>query len=67
VALGIHIAATEMPLMQSLLGVEPLPLVTWGVVALLAAPVMIVMEGWKRWTARAADGPLSPASPAAGT
>lgn len=49
VALAVHVAATEWPLMQSLLGVEPLPLATWALITLLAAPVLLVMELWKRW------------------
>jgi magnesium-transporting ATPase (P-type) len=52
VALAIHVAATEWPLMQSLLGVESLPLATWVTIALLAAPVLLVMEAWKRWARR---------------
>jgi hypothetical protein len=38
--------------MQSLLGVESLPLATWVTIALLAAPVLLVMEAWKRWARR---------------
>jgi magnesium-transporting ATPase (P-type) len=55
VALGIHILATELPLMQVLLDISPLAPGTWFVVAMLAAPVLIAMEAWKRWQ-RAANG-----------
>jgi calcium-translocating P-type ATPase len=59
VALGIHVLATEMPLMQSLLGVEPLPFQTWATIALLAAPVLLVMEAWKRWRRAARNGAVA--------
>jgi magnesium-transporting ATPase (P-type) len=49
VALGVHILATELPMMQSLLSVTPLAPTTWLAVALLAAPVLLAMEMWKRW------------------
>jgi magnesium-transporting ATPase (P-type) len=48
VALGVHVLATELPLMQSLLSVTPLEPGTWVVVAMLAAPVLLAMEMWKR-------------------
>ncbi|MEN8159459.1 MAG: HAD-IC family P-type ATPase, partial [Myxococcota bacterium] len=55
-ALGIHLAALQAPFFQTLLGVAPLTLQTWGELAASAAVILVVMELhklWIGWRARA--------------
>ncbi len=47
VALGLHILATEVPFMQSLLRLQPIAPVEWLVMAVLASIVLWVMEIYK--------------------
>jgi magnesium-transporting ATPase (P-type) len=47
-ALGIHILATEVPFLQSLLEVHSMPLELWAILAVIASSVLIVMEIYKR-------------------
>ncbi len=57
VALGLHILATEVPLLQSLLRLPSIPLTQWLVMGVLASIVLWVVEVYKaiqrRRTARA--------------
>jgi magnesium-transporting ATPase (P-type) len=57
-ALGIHIAATYIPLTQRLLRVEPLQTVQWAYPLVLAFAVLAVMEFYKlvKWR-RGMTGP----------
>jgi len=57
-ALGIHIAASYMPLTQRLLRVEPLQMVQWAYPLVLALSVVVVMEFYKlvKWR-RGMTGP----------
>ena len=47
VALGLHILATEVPLLQALLRTESLPWQTWLILFVLASVVLVVMEIYK--------------------
>ncbi|MFZ6019472.1 MAG: cation-translocating P-type ATPase, partial [Chloroflexota bacterium] len=47
VALGLHILATELPFLQSLLRTESLPWQTWLILFTLASVVLVVMEIYK--------------------
>jgi P-type Ca2+ transporter type 2C len=40
----IHVASMHIPLMQGLLGIEPVSLTTWGVVIALAFLVIPALE-----------------------
>lgn len=51
VAFSVHLAATHIPLTQTLLRVTPLPLEKWLLLGALAAILMAVMEGYK-WLRR---------------
>jgi hypothetical protein len=44
---GIHILALHLPLMQVVLRTEPISLAQWGVLFLLALPLLMVMEIYK--------------------
>lgn len=46
-ALGLHILATEVPLLQSLLRTEPLPIRYWAIYAVIAIVIMLVLEFYK--------------------
>ncbi|GAP09579.1 ATPase, P-type (transporting), HAD superfamily, subfamily IC [Bellilinea caldifistulae] len=47
VALALHILATEVPFLQSLLRTESLPVQTWLILFALASVVLVVMEIYK--------------------
>jgi len=47
VALGLHILATEVPFLQSLLRTESLTWQTWLILFALASVVLVVMEIYK--------------------
>jgi Ca2+-transporting ATPase len=47
-AVGIHLAAVYTPFFQELLGVSPLTLPEWAVLATVAATIVVVMETHKR-------------------
>jgi len=48
----IHILATEMPFLQSLLRTQPLPLQYWLIFAAVSAVMLVVMELYKWWANR---------------
>jgi P-type Ca2+ transporter type 2C len=52
---GIHILALHLPLMQVVLRTEPIFLAQWGVLFLLALPLIVVMEIYKWVRARPMD------------
>jgi magnesium-transporting ATPase (P-type) len=45
---GLHILALHLPFMQAVLRTEPVSLARWGVLLLLALPLLAVMEIFKR-------------------
>jgi magnesium-transporting ATPase (P-type) len=47
-ALGLHVLATEVPFLQSLLEIDSLPIQMWAILAVVASSVLIVMEIYKR-------------------
>jgi magnesium-transporting ATPase (P-type) len=47
-AQGIHIAAMHIPFMQTVLRIEPITLGEWAEVLVLAVPMLIVMEIFKK-------------------
>ena len=47
VAQGIHILSMNIPLMQKVLGVAPVPLSHWLTLTLVASPLVITMELFK--------------------
>jgi len=49
---GIHILAMHLPLLQTILRTEPVTLAQWGVLFLLALPLLFVMELYKLLRAR---------------
>lgn len=53
-ALGLHVLATELPFLQSLLRTEPVSLQNWAIMAAMAAAVLVVMEIYKAVQARRA-------------
>lgn len=46
-AMGLHIAATEVPFLQNLLRLQSLPLQTWATLFVLASVLLVVMEIYK--------------------
>jgi P-type Ca2+ transporter type 2C len=52
---GIHILALHLPLLQTVLRTEPITLAQWGVLLLLALPLLVVMEVYKWLRARPMD------------
>jgi len=52
---GIHILALHLPLLQVVLRTEPISLAQWGVLLLLALPLLVVMELYKWVRARPMD------------
>lgn len=52
VALGIHILATEVPFLQSLLRTQPLSWQMWLLFALPGAAILLVIELYKMWSRR---------------
>lgn len=51
-ALLIHVLATELPLLQSLLRTQPLSWQTWLLFALPGALILLVLEVYKAWSRR---------------
>ena len=51
-AQGIHIAAMHIPFMRTILSIEPITFLEWAEVLLLAVPLLIVMEIFKKIRAR---------------
>jgi len=51
-AQGIHIAAMHIPFMQTVLRIEPITFWEWTGVLILAVPLLIVMEVFKKVTRR---------------
>jgi hypothetical protein len=47
-AQGIHILSMQIPFMQKILGVEKISFDHWVLVALLAIPIVLVMEIYKK-------------------
>jgi len=62
-AQGLHILAMQLPFMQDLLQVEPISLAHWGVLLLLALPVLAVMEVFKLLKGGRSVSQGSPAPP----
>lgn len=48
----IHILATEVPFLQSLLRTQSLPIQYWLIFAAVGAVILAVMESYKWWAAR---------------
>jgi magnesium-transporting ATPase (P-type) len=55
-AQGVHVAALYSPLMQQVLGLQPIPLRLWGELLLVACTLVLVMELEKGWRWRHGDG-----------
>ncbi len=55
IAQGIHILSMNLPFMQKVLGVAPVSLSHWLMLALLALPLLLTMEGYKRYRNRLTD------------
>ncbi len=55
VALGLHVLATEVPLLQQTLDLEPISLENWVILGVVAIIVLIVMEAQKWIIARQQD------------
>jgi magnesium-transporting ATPase (P-type) len=51
-AQGIHILSMNIPFMQQLLRIEPITPFEWLEVFLLALPLLLMMEGYKKVKAR---------------
>ena len=51
-AQGIHIAAMHLPFMRKILSIEPITFLEWAKVLILAIPLLIVMEIFKKIRAR---------------
>jgi magnesium-transporting ATPase (P-type) len=47
-ALGVHLLSLNIPLMQSVLYVAPISLAQFGLLAAMAASILVVMELFKR-------------------
>ncbi len=48
-ALGLHIAAMQIPFMQRVLSIEPVDFTTFATLALAASSILVVMEAHKAW------------------
>lgn len=48
IAQGIHILSMHLPFMQQILRVEPITLIEWLQVFVLALPILLVMEIFKK-------------------
>jgi magnesium-transporting ATPase (P-type) len=46
-AQGIHVLSMHIPFMQNVLRVEPITLIEWAEVLVLALPLLLVMEAFK--------------------
>jgi magnesium-transporting ATPase (P-type) len=51
-AQGLHIGAMYLPVLRDVLDVQPIALIDWVMVAAIAASLIVVMEVYKRLTAR---------------
>ena len=51
-AQGIHIAAMHIPFMRTILSIEPITLLEWAEILILAVPLLVVMEIFKQIRAR---------------
>ena len=51
-AQGLHIGAMYLPVLSDVLDVQPISLIDWVMVAAIAASLIVVMEVYKRLTAR---------------
>ncbi|WP_102124627.1 cation-translocating P-type ATPase [Deinococcus planocerae] len=56
----VHLAATQIPLMQRVLGLEPVPFAQWLPLLLLAALVVVAMEIFKWFWRRGERGRAAP-------
>jgi len=54
-AQGLHILAMQVPFMQGLLQIEPVALKQWGLLLLLALPILLVMELFKAVRLRSSE------------
>lgn len=50
-AQALHIAAMHIPVLNGVLGIQPVAVETWIAVAVLATTLAVLMEGWK-WVQR---------------
>jgi magnesium-transporting ATPase (P-type) len=51
-ALGVHLAALNTPLLQTLLDVQPVPLRDFLLLGCVASTIVVVMEAHKAWRSR---------------
>ena len=56
-AQALHIAAMHIPVLNGVLGIQPVPVETWIAVAVLATTLAVLMEGWK-WVQRRLERPV---------
>ena len=56
-AQALHIAAMHIPVLNGVLGIQPVAVETWIAVAVLAFTLAVLMEGWK-WVQRRLDPPV---------
>ena len=56
-AQAVHIAATYTPGLAPVLGLSPIPLSTWTMLAGVALGLLVVEELHKAWLRRAGPGP----------
>lgn len=54
-AQAVHIAALHIPGLSSVLGTQPVPLKTWGILLLVALSVLVVVEMYKALRSRKAN------------
>ena len=54
-AQGLHILAMHVPILNDVLGVQPVSLATWAAVAGLSLSLAVLMEIWKAVLRRRAD------------
>jgi len=52
IAQGIHILSMHIPFMQNVLRVEPITFFEWAEVLILAIPLLLVMEVFKKIRAK---------------
>jgi P-type Ca2+ transporter type 2C len=55
-AQALHIAAMHIPVLNGVLNIQPVAVETWIAVAVLAATLAVLMEGWK-WVQRRLERP----------
>lgn len=51
-AQGLHVLSMQLPVMQRTLKIEPVTLMEWGYILLLAIPILLVMEVYKYFNAK---------------